>query len=256
MRVIVQKYGGKCVEPGGNELVTAERVMETRDRGDYPVVVVSAMGRELRDPRAFIEKLMHRPEEWRDAALAHFYSTAELVRLVRDIDPDIEPRELDMLMSCGEIISTVRLAHLLKAKGYSTVALSGGQVGLITDGFFGHARVIQTEIRQLLEILDRPAIPLVAGFQGVSPVDHAHHPGRRRQRLHRRLPGLRAEACPAHRAAGRHRPGHGGDLQGSGRGDDRQPGQLPRRTPARRRRPAADRPPDFRRAGGHGPIRR
>jgi aspartate kinase len=173
MRVIVQKYGGKCVEPGGNELVTAERVMETRDRGDYPVVVVSAMGRELRDPRAFIEKLMHRPEEWRDAALAHFYSTAELVRLVRDIDPDIEPRELDMLMSCGEIISTVRLAHLLKAKGYSTVALSGGQVGLITDGFFGHARVIQTEIRQLLEILDRPAIPLVAGFQGVSPVDHA-----------------------------------------------------------------------------------
>lgn len=173
MRVIVQKYGGKCVEPGGNELVTAERIVETRDRGHFPVVVVSAMGRELRDPQAVIDKLIQRPHEWRDVVLAHFYSTAELVRLVREIDPEIEARELDMLMSCGEIISTVRLAHLLKALGHSTVALSGGQVGLITDGFFGHARVVQTEIRQLLDVLDRPAIPLVAGFQGISPVDHA-----------------------------------------------------------------------------------
>ncbi len=173
MRVIIQKYGGKCVEPGGNEHVAAERIMETRDRGDYPVVVVSAMGRELRDPAPVIEQLIARPENWRDVVLAHFYSTAELVRLGREIDLAIAPRELDMLMSCGEIISTVRLAHLLKSRGYATMALSGGQVGLITDGFFGHARVVQTEIRQLLECLDRQAIPFVAGFQGVSPVDHA-----------------------------------------------------------------------------------
>lgn len=173
MRVIVQKFGGKCVEPGGNELVTAERIMEARDLGNLPVVVVSAMGRELRDWNEEIEELLRKPEGARKLALAHFYSTAELVRLVKEIDPLIEPRELDMLMSCGEIISTVRLAHLLKSKGYSTIALSGGQVGLITDGFFGHARVIQTDIRQLIECLDRPTIPLVAGFQGVSPRDHA-----------------------------------------------------------------------------------
>lgn len=173
MRVVVQKFGGKCVEAGGNELVTAERIMETRDRGDYPVVVVSAMGRELRDWTEDIEELLRQPDGARQLAKIHFYSTAELVRLVREIDPIIEPRELDMLMSCGEIISTVRLAHLLKSKGYSTVALSGGQVGLITDGFFGHARVIQTDIRQLIDCLDRPTIPLVAGFQGISPSDHA-----------------------------------------------------------------------------------
>lgn len=173
MRVIVQKFGGKCVEPGGNEMITAERIMETRDMGDFPVVVVSAMGRELHDWNEEVEELVRKPEGARQLALAHFYSTAELVRLVREIDPAIEPRELDMLMSCGEIISTVRLAHLLKAKGYTTVALSGGQVGLITDGFFGHARVIQTDIHQLIECLDRPAIPLVAGFQGVSPNGHA-----------------------------------------------------------------------------------
>jgi aspartate kinase len=173
MRVIVQKFGGKCVEPGGNELVAAERIMETRDRGDYPVVVVSAMGRELRDWGEELQALVGQPEGARKLALAHFYSTAELVHLVKAIDPHIEPRELDMLMSCGEIISTVRLAHLLKANGYPTRALSGGQVGLITDGFFGHARVIQTDIRQLVACLDATTIPLVAGFQGISPTDHA-----------------------------------------------------------------------------------
>ena len=173
MRVIVQKFGGKCVEPGGNEMIAAERIMETRDRGDYPVVVVSAMGRALRDWDEEIEELLRKPEGARKLALAHFYSTAELVQLVREIDPIIEPRELDMLMSCGEIISTVRMAHLLKSKGYTTAALSGGQVGLLTDGFFGHARVIQTDIHQLIELLDRPAIPLVTGFQGVSANGHA-----------------------------------------------------------------------------------
>ncbi|MHB9024765.1 MAG: aspartate kinase [Armatimonadota bacterium] len=173
MRVTVQKFGGKCVEPGGNEMVTAERIMETRDQGILPVVVVSAMGRELRDWNEEIEELVRKPEGARKLALAHFYSTAELVRLVKEIDPLIEARELDMLMSCGEIISTVRLAHLLKSKGYSTVALSGGQVGLITDGFFGHARVIETNIRQLIDCLDHMLIPFVAGFQGVAPSDHA-----------------------------------------------------------------------------------
>lgn len=173
MRVIVQKFGGTCVEPGGNELVTAERIMETRDMGDFPVVVVSAMGRELRDWNEEIEELVREPEGARKLALAHFYSTAELVRLVKEIDPIIEPRELDMLMSCGEIISTVRLAHLLKSRGYSTVSLSGGQVGLFTDGFYGHARVIQTDIHQLIDCLDRPTIPLVTGFQGVTTRDHA-----------------------------------------------------------------------------------
>lgn len=173
MRVIVQKFGGKCVEPGGNELVTAERIMETRDMGFSPVVVVSAMGRELRDWNAEIDEMIRQPEGARRLAMAHFYSTAELVRLVKEIDPAIEPRELDMLMSCGEIISTVRLAHLLKSRGYTTLALTGGQVGLITDGFFGNARVIETRITQLIEALDRPAIPMVTGFQGVSPNGHA-----------------------------------------------------------------------------------
>jgi aspartate kinase len=143
MKVVVQKFGGTCVESEANQLITAERIMEQRDRGLHPVVVVSAMGRQGQP-----------------------YSTAELVSTVRQIHPDIEPRDLDLLMSCGEIISTVAMAHLLRTKGYDTIALTGGQAGLMTDTFFGHARIVRIEPHQLLSALQEGRMVFVAGFQG------------------------------------------------------------------------------------------
>ncbi|HUU54618.1 MAG TPA: hypothetical protein VMY87_06845 [Armatimonadota bacterium] len=143
MKVVVQKFGGTCVESQENQLITAERIMEARDRGLHPVIVVSAMGRQGQP-----------------------YSTAELVSTVRGIHPDIQPRELDLLMSCGEIISTVAMAHLLRTKGYETTALSGGQAGLMTDGFYGHARIVRIVPTHLLSALQDGHIVFVAGFQG------------------------------------------------------------------------------------------
>ena len=143
MKVVVQKFGGTCVESEQNQLITAERIMEARDRGLHPIVVVSAMGRQGQP-----------------------YSTVELVSTVRRIHPDIEPRELDLLMSCGEIISTVAMAHLLRTKGYETIALSGGQAGLITDEFFGHARIVRIAPSHLMSALQDGRIVFVAGFQG------------------------------------------------------------------------------------------
>jgi len=143
MKVVVQKFGGTCVESEESQLITAERIMEARDRGLHPVVVVSAMGRQGQP-----------------------YSTVELVSTVRRIHPDIEPRELDLLMSCGEIISTVAMAHLLRTKGYETIALSGGQAGLITDGFYGHAHIVRIAPDPLLSALQDGLIVFVAGFQG------------------------------------------------------------------------------------------
>ena len=145
MKVVVQKYGGTCVESEENQLITAERIMEARDRGLHPVIVVSAMGRQGQP-----------------------YSTVELVSMVRRIHPDIESRELDLLMSCGEIISTVAMAHLLRTKGYETIALSGGQAGLITDEFFGHARIVRIEPTHLMSALQDGLIVFVAGFQGIT----------------------------------------------------------------------------------------
>jgi aspartate kinase len=143
MKVVVQKFGGTCVESEENQLLSAERIMEARDRGLHPVVVVSAMGREGQP-----------------------YSTAELVKTVTRIHPHIAPRELDLLMSCGEIISTVAMAHLLATKGYQTIAFSGGQAGLVTDGFHGGARIVRIEPEPLLRALQDGYIVFVAGFQG------------------------------------------------------------------------------------------
>ncbi len=148
MKVVVQKFGGRCVESEENQLITAERIMEARDRGLHPVVVVSAMGREGQP-----------------------YSTVELVKTVRRIDPQIHPRELDLLMSCGEIISTVAMASLLRTQGYDTIAFSGGQAGLITDGVFGHARIVEIRPEPVLRALEEGQIVFVAGFQG-NTTDH------------------------------------------------------------------------------------
>jgi len=145
MKVVVQKFGGTCVESEESQLLSAERIMEAKDRGHWPVVVVSAAGR-----------------------LGQPYSTAELVATVTRIDPHISPRELDLLMSCGEIISTVAMAHLLSAKGYDTVALSGGQAGLITDVYHGQARIIRIEPDAVLRALQEGKMVFVAGFQGIS----------------------------------------------------------------------------------------
>ena len=149
VNVVVQKFGGTCTESPAHQLLAAERIMECRDQGLWPVAVISAMGREGQP-----------------------YSTAELVKLVRQIHPKIEPRELDLLMSCGEIISTVAMAHLLKSKGYDTIALSGGQAGLITDHYHGHAAIIDIRPNEIFKALQERLIVFVAGFQGVTPERH------------------------------------------------------------------------------------
>ena len=149
MKVIVQKFGGTCVDSEESQALTAERVMEAKDQGLHPVAVISAMGREEQP-----------------------YSTVELVHLVARVDERIDARTLDLVMSCGEIISTAAMAHLLRSKGYETIALTGGQVGLITDSYHGHAQIIRIEPGQLLASLQGGQIVFVAGFQGVTE-DHA-----------------------------------------------------------------------------------
>lgn len=148
MKVVVQKFGGGCVEEENQDL-TAERIMEAKDVDLMPVIVVSAMGRR-----------------------GNPYSTPDLYELAHKISPNIEPRELDLLMSCGEILSTARMAHLLRSKGYETIALTGGQVGLVTDDYYNHARIIDIQPAHLLRALDEGKMIFVCGFQGVT-TDHA-----------------------------------------------------------------------------------
>lgn len=148
MRVIVQKFGGTSVATKERLFIAAQRVVKTKREGLDPVVVVSAPGRRG-DP----------------------YATDTLIGLAKGIDPQVpvEPRELDLLMTCGEIVGIVLMAQAIRVVGgYKTIALTGGQAGIYTDGTFGNARILRIDPSAIQEALHQGYIPVVAGFQGVT----------------------------------------------------------------------------------------
>lgn len=153
-RVIVQKFGGSSLGDEQGRLAAAQRVVATRHAGLCPVVVVSAIGR-----------------------YGAPYATDTLISFADSIGPNIAPRELDLLMACGEIISTVVMAHAIRhLAGLSTVAVTGGQAGIMTDWNFGSARILRIDPAYLHHALSREKIPVVAGFQGVTDKDaHGVH---------------------------------------------------------------------------------
>lgn len=147
-RIIVQKFGGTSVYPMENLMSSARCVIKAIHQGWIPVVVVSAPGRKG-DP----------------------YATDTLKKLAEDINPQVpvKPRELDLLMTCGEIISIVLMAQAIRVVGgYDTIALTGGQAGIYTDYEFGNATILEIDTRYIRRCLREGKIPVVAGFQGVT----------------------------------------------------------------------------------------
>ncbi|MGB9779352.1 aspartate kinase [Caldanaerobacter sp.] len=145
MKILVQKFGGTSVSSEEKREKAAMRVIEAVKNGYSVVVVVSAMGRE-KDP----------------------YATDTLINMAKSVYKDISKRDLDLIMNCGEIISSVLFAATLSSKGYKATALTGGQAGIITDDNFGNAEVINVDPSRILDILKDGVIPVVAGFQGIT----------------------------------------------------------------------------------------
>ncbi|WP_373898454.1 aspartate kinase [Haloimpatiens sp. FM7315] len=145
MNIIVQKFGGTSVSTHEKRMLVIEKIVKAKKQGYLPVVVVSAMGRK-----------------------GEPYATDTLISLI-DKDFKIEnPQAADLLMSCGEIISTVVMSNELNNKNILSVPLTGGQAGIITDNNFGNAELKETKIQNLMDILKEGKIPIVAGFQGLS----------------------------------------------------------------------------------------
>lgn len=140
------KFGGTSVATAEARQVSATRVLQAVEKGYAPVVVVSAIGRKGQP-----------------------YATDTLLQLLRDIDPTInpEPREIDLMISCGEILSSVIFAHTVRALGHAAMAFRGGQAGIRTDGVYGNARIVGINPIALRKSLERGVIPVVCGFQGV-----------------------------------------------------------------------------------------
>jgi aspartate kinase len=136
----VQKYGGSSVADADGIKRVAQRIVATRKSGDAVVVVVSAMGD----------------------------TTDELVDLATQVSPLPPGRELDMLLTAGERISMALLAMAIANLGLVGRSFTGSQAGVITDSAHGKARIIDVTPGRIRGALDDGAIPIVAGFQGVS----------------------------------------------------------------------------------------
>ncbi|MFP3880217.1 MAG: aspartate kinase [Dehalococcoidia bacterium] len=140
MTLIVQKYGGTSVADAGKIKNVARRVARARDEGNQVVVVVSAMGD----------------------------TTDDLIKLAYQVNEEPGDRELDVLLSTGEVVSSILLALALEGLGYRAVSLTGAQAGIQTDSGYSRARILRIDTRRVVNELEKENIVIVAGFQGVN----------------------------------------------------------------------------------------
>jgi aspartate kinase len=145
MKIIIQKFGGTSVATPLKREKAARKVIEAQADGYSPVVVVSAMGRK-----------------------GEPYATDTLLELIKGIHEDADPREQDLVMSCGEIISAVVMTETLRGMGCQAVGLTGGQAGIITDESFGNTRILEVHPGRVMDCLNEGKVVVVAGFQGIS----------------------------------------------------------------------------------------
>lgn len=145
MNILIQKFGGTSVSSFERRKLVAKKVLLAKDKGYNPVVVVSAMGRK-----------------------GEPYSTDTLLSLLEEKFKENNPLCTDLLLSCGEVLSTVVMCNELTKHGIDCVPLTGGQAGIITDNKFSSANLIRVDTERLKTIISQGKVPVIAGFQGIT----------------------------------------------------------------------------------------
>ena len=140
MALIVQKFGGSSVADAQKVSHVAGIIADTYRQGNQVVVVVSAQGK----------------------------TTDHLIAQAKEVNPNPSKRELDALMSTGELASMALMALALERLGMPAISLSGWQAGVHTDSAHGAARVGRIDTERLRNELDKGNIVIVAGFQGIN----------------------------------------------------------------------------------------
>ncbi len=140
MGIVVQKYGGSSVATAEHIKAVAERVKKAHDSGLGLVVTVSAMGK----------------------------TTDRLLRLAGEVSREPSPREIDQLLSTGELQSVALLAMALHDRGVAATSLTGPQAGMKTTGRYGSGLISEIRPDRLRSLLDEGQVAIVAGFQGVN----------------------------------------------------------------------------------------
>lgn len=143
MKIVVQKFGGTSVSTLERRQRIVEKVKNCLEEGNMPVVVVSAMGRK-----------------------GEPYATDTLLSLVSADFTKDNLHATDLLMSCGEILSTVVMCDELKKANIEAMPLTGGQAGIRTDSNFANAGILNVNTENLEDLISKGIIPVIAGFQG------------------------------------------------------------------------------------------
>src|SRR5690625_4231330 len=143
MQKLIQKFGGKSVQNKKNRDHVVAHIKKALVNDYKLVVVVSALGRKP-DP----------------------YATDSLLDLVRFPASRNSERELDLLMSCGEIISAVVLSNELQKNDLKAIALTGAQAGFVTDDDFNNAKIKEVIPDRIMKEFATKDVVVVAGFQG------------------------------------------------------------------------------------------
>lgn len=140
MSLVVHKYGGSSVADAEKISGVARRIGNVKDTGQSIVAVASAMGD----------------------------TTDELIDLAHTVSEEPDPRELDLLLSTGELVSCTLLTMALRNLGYDAITLSGFQAGIRTDDMYGRARIFSIEPVRVENELAEGKVVIVAGFQGIT----------------------------------------------------------------------------------------
>ncbi len=139
MSLVVAKFGGTSVATPERIMNVAKRVVARKRAGDQIVVVVSAMGK----------------------------STDDLIKLAAQVSDNPPAREMDTLLSTGEMVSMSMLAMAVNALGEQAISLNGRQIGLVTDDVHGKASIREIHAGRITDALEEGNIVIVAGFQGI-----------------------------------------------------------------------------------------
>lgn len=139
-KVVVQKYGGSSVSSTEKIKLIASKLIERKKKNSKIVVVVSAMGD----------------------------TTDDFISLAKDITKSPDKRELDVLMSTGEMISASLLSMSLNALGCEAVSYNAYQLNIKTSGLHGKSLIDDIDVSKINESLDSGKIVIVTGFQGLN----------------------------------------------------------------------------------------
>lgn len=140
MGITVQKFGGTSVETTEKLFNICKYITKEYDNNNQIIVVVSAQGK----------------------------TTDNLIKEAKEIDNNLDKRELDVLLSVGEQVTIAKLVMCLKKLGYDAISLTGWQVPIKTNNIYGDADILKINLDRITKELISDKIVIIAGFQGIN----------------------------------------------------------------------------------------